>query len=756
VSPSVRLTSGAPLSADLKSPSQTITFDRLENMYTNYSTSPSSHFSPHPEVETISVLDQGTIRRMSTQEQVIDTSPPAEEEPVYVPLTDFPGWFVSVSYLYKGGKTRLRSCVFCRRRKITCNGASPTGCAPCTNKKQDCNYALTETELDKFHNLKQSYGLETACQKLGLKRAEEIGVAVDPAHEMLQHIQAQQAQQVQQVQQVQVLQPQMELSPAQMSASSPEVIHGPPGLFPPVTHHPGVPSLLLSATLISYFMQPGLAPPYLNLNHDLFESLASTEPVLVHAAAYTCLAVYIPPNTPELRENFPLLASLSPTQIFSYVEALHGRIKLYLDMQPPSWTWQCIMGLFAVGYAHRGMTEDLEWMSAHLANSWNALCDDAALNPQNGPCTLTVSEWIRWESLRRSFWMACITIDNMAFAKGCISISLPWHHKRRLPILSSENAFANAHINQKMMDSSISGWGLSEEEWRARFTIDWLALPPGEERTRALEFHIGRMYETSPWNFFTIAVEVALRACRGSLELGWPGSIVSDLEDAGNLGAGYVDLLTWTSPAHWNFLLDDIFAHLPPAVRDADAEGRGDLLYQLAQQLWGDKFAMRLIVSLNWLHEARMGCIIRSMAPGQDVNDYVADMFITKTDPDEMLMGLLNEAMLISRNFGSLLNINPHLKGVALGPFPQMLRIGVLHLALARRMQKIGLEDQSLVDAAEEDAQVTLQVLEILSQRAPWLDQQKNFFKRLLEAGTEPSMQDIGHMYARGFGFLRR
>ncbi len=519
---------------------------------------------------------------------------------------------------------------------------------------------------------------------------------------------------------------------------------------------PAFPSLSLCSRLADYFLHPKLSFPVPLINSTVFEALITQEPTILHAVAFECLCVFMPPS-PQLVDEFPELAKLTSEEIKSYSDALQVKLKKYLESNTPSFTYIVTFAMYCMGYVHRGLMDDIEWMCRRLQHCCKILLADQTLGvTYHSSMPFGSSFWLRSEVIRRSIWHATSALENPARAAGKVWVPLPWHLQSRIALFCPEAVFDAAKITQTKSSVETMGWHLSEEEWMRVYTLDWMALPRGPERNAALHHHITRMADSSPWNLFIIGCIVANRASRGSIELGWKGTIMTDSEDIGTLKAHHVTMEEFLAPGHWIDLIHDIRLHLPEEIRDADADGRGDELLNIAEKMWGTTFIVRLLVPINMLHEASIGCILRSLPRRYTPATYVADLIIAETDDENLQMAMFNEAMMISRNMGGVLQAHPNLTNLALSYFPQTLRIGIFHIALARRMQALGVSNTELVNSSEDDARVTLSFLSTLTRRYPWLKKQREIFEKLVNKQGEPLVTDLDGIYGNSFGFLTR
>jgi hypothetical protein len=354
--------------------------------------------------------------------------------------------------------------------------------------------------------------------------------------------------------------------------------------------------------------------------------------------------------------------------------------------------------------------------------------------------------------IRRSLHLLATT-DLVQLHFGVILPGVPWQLRKVIPWYSSDvwfqTAFSGVVGTEVHLDKVLTPY-----EWDRIQNMRWLAMPRTTERLWTVRTLVSHLKTFGPLAWFQLCVHICTRACRGD-PFDWPGAEYWEPEE---LEPGSVDAATWTSARHWQDIIDDLYFALPEYIRQADQEGRGEVLLQLGHAWWGPQCAGRLLMGLNLLREARIGVKLRTLQTNRKMgpNDYAADMFFASSLDNSLhdvaLLDALYEAILISKIFMGVFQQDQRLHFLPIGVFSQVARAGFLHLILAKRLLRLH-QPVELVESTLNDSVDALNLLKAVRNNASMIETLILDFEELLMMKTEPTIVDISQKRIGGLGF---
>jgi len=600
------------------------------------------------------------------------------------------GWLIQNTFRYKTGKAKLRSCNNCRNGKLSCVGVS--------RDSKTCEKCRTK---------------ELVCL-FGLTDSERT--------------------------RLEELQRDRKLNEARIVLGLQRAETGLGSLL-----EPALPSLKTSACLVdAYFSQDNHA--YTQLTPWMFDLMYYKEPVLLWAVALNGLNV-----AQAAPENFPIVAELSPHDQEELKRSLFWHVERGLQEIEVDWIKYACTDLWSMATAFAG-SEDLVGsfrclleLSKHM---WRENPFRWRLQMDNN---VDLGSWIVIECIRRTFVRA--NLDLSQLLHGEIYPSMPWGLLKHTPLLCSDELFWNTSREDELPKEKIPDFCLTTQEWNDG-TLEWFGLPRGHaKRERCLKQTFGDLKSLGAMNLTFMCVQLALRCSRGKPSQ-WPGFAEYPIE-AEDLGPEYVSWEEFESSwEHWDGMLNDVWKYLPAEVVLADMNSAGLELLRLGKEWFVlPKYHARLLNSVLYLHEARLGVLVRSMVlTGPFTNDdCLVDVFLngqSSNAKSDILIDLLRETMSYIRLLGSCLH-KPEV--FVLAVLPTALRVAYIHLAVIQRLQRLQGNTQ-MVQEAFMDAKLVHAVM--ANMKSHFLHSQVDMFARHLYGADEVRVRDARRNVYGGFGFL--
>jgi hypothetical protein len=604
------------------------------------------------------------------------------------------GWLISILYTYKStGSRKQRSCVNCRASKARCDGITNDSktCTKCHAANLTCVFSLTDVERDKLERL-QNEGKtpDEARIQLGLARSLEEYLEIN-------------------------------IGKPSGDLKSPE---GPP-----------LPSFGVLAQLVDLFIRDDNVQWQL-ANAWILDRLWTKEPCIVWCAAL--LATF--GSTPK--QQIP--TSHEDTQAMR--NALFYHIQLACKSMPFGWIKMLALEMLWISMVNSG-TENLDSLTNQVVEVG---LDMYRLKPfwtkQLEP-SVDPAWWLEVECIRRSFVIT--SLDQPQGHHGRVYPSIAWNIVKKVPLMCEDDSLYWKIREGDPLPTSLKEFQLSSEEWK-HHNLEWLGLPRNHPVRETCLKRVGNLKQYGIFNFTALCIQILIRACRGVPSL-WPGYDANPIlpED---LGPGFVAWTEFQSWQHWSGILDDVWRCLPTEIVHADWHGRGDRLVQLARHWFGlEKFQTRLLVSILYLHEARIGAFMRRMRVPRVFSDdeCLVDMLLSGTSSEsDMLVELLGETIRYLRLVDSSLNLNVQYPLAIAVP---MMRLGYINLAILRRLHRTNVASD-VIPETENDARVVYTFMMQYGQ-VPFVQRIAEVYLRHLQRPEEVKV-GVARGMVGGFGFL--
>jgi hypothetical protein len=612
---------------------------------------------------------------------------------IYVPL-DAPlrGWMVANTYRYKvSDKVRFRSCSMCKIKKATCSAAGKSQARYDRCTKQGLDCFFSLSEPE-LHLLKK---LEDAFGERKARFASGLKEYAFLTNFLLHH--------------------------------------------PEYTPNPNLELELPPFSVLSNLCDEFFAknPAMQTLNPWLLERHWQKAPILIPTVAMLSL------TWKNVSHDDNLLAS----NLLNYIE--HWILS---DHACEDWVKLVVIGAH---FMHANIVRPLKNFQFIPVTYGIAreFLDKSLQSPQNTKwltqqADASLPELMQIDAIRRVMWLMGTETIGLHWAVNLHNF--PWQLRKKIPIFSSDNWFCNFRREWPCREA-YPDVRLDRGEWQQLNTLAWLALPRGPERTNIIQRIVDSLEQYGPFAWTYICVHICIRACRGDAKL-WPNAEVWEEEV---MEKSEVHFETWISPMHWYELVQDIIQAFPQSVQDADTQARGDILIHLGMFWWGKSRASRLLVGLNLLREARIGALIRMMRVDGvfTEDDYLADAFMSDGH-DDFLQKFLDEAISLTQSFASAMAVDPLLSGTSIAGFSSILRIGYLHMIVAKRLHKLDnpLAPGTLSAGSLSDCLTTLNLVKLASTSSQVHDAIA-VFEEFLFRDEEPKIGELMRMPIGALGF---